>query len=62
LSTAVCERGFSTQNRIKSNRRNRLGEKQLEILTRISEQGPDFKEQRGNVFCDFNFERAVVTL
>ncbi|KFM62059.1 hypothetical protein X975_20424, partial [Stegodyphus mimosarum] len=50
LSMALCERGFSTQNRIKSNRRNRFGGKQLGILMRIFEQGPDFKEQRGNFF------------
>lgn len=36
VSTAQCERGFSTQNRIKSKLRNRLKAKHLDILLRIS--------------------------
>lgn len=37
LSIAVRERCFSTQNRIKTHKPNRLTEKQLEYLTRTSE-------------------------
>ena len=51
LSTATCERGFTTQNRIKTKLRNRLQSKRLDILLRISEEGPNIS--------DFNFEQSV---
>ena len=39
-STAGCERGFSTQNRLKTKLRNRLLEGKLDILMRLSIEGP----------------------
>jgi hypothetical protein len=51
VSTAQCERGFSTQNRIKCKTRNRLKTKHLDILVRISEEGPPID--------DFSFSNAV---
>ena len=44
VSTAQCEHGFSTQNRIKSKTRNRLKTKHLDILLRISEEGPSIDD------------------
>lgn len=41
ISTVKCERGFSTQNRIK---RNRLKTARLDILMRLSEEGPPVGE------------------
>lgn len=41
VTSVPCERGFSTQNRIKSNFRNSLNNKNLDILMRISELGPE---------------------
>jgi hypothetical protein len=44
-----CERGFSNLNRIKTNGRNRLGDKHLESLLRISTVGMDavsFRQHR----------------
>ncbi|KAI8490494.1 hypothetical protein Bbelb_317620 [Branchiostoma belcheri] len=40
MHTADCERGFSTQNRIKTRLRNSLSVKRLDILMRISINGP----------------------
>ena len=40
ITTATCERGFSTQNRIKTKIRNCLKTKSLDILMRLSEEGP----------------------
>lgn len=39
-STAVCERGFSTMNRIKTSTRNSLGSETLNDLMRIAIDGP----------------------
>ena len=50
MSTADCERGFSTLGRIKTELRNRLSPKILNALMTISVEGPD-KEQ-------FPFERT----
>ena len=52
MSTAKCERGFSTQNRIKTKLRTRLNNQSLVDLMRISEDGPALK--------DFKFERALI--
>lgn len=41
VTSVPCERGFSTQNRIKSKFRNSLNNKNLDILMRISELGPE---------------------
>lgn len=41
MTSVKCERGFSTQNRIKSNFRTSLKCKTLDDLMRISEDGPD---------------------
>lgn len=51
VSTATCERGFSTQNRIKNKLRNRMQTKRLDILMRITEEGPDVNE--------FDFDRSA---
>lgn len=51
VSTAQCECGFSTQNRIKSKIRNHLKTKHLDILLCISEEGPPID--------DFSFGHAV---
>ncbi|KAG8571415.1 hypothetical protein GDO81_011636 [Engystomops pustulosus] len=59
LSTACCERGFSTQNRIKSSKRSRLGDKHLEALSRISEEGPSVSLTNDTVECNFDFQAAV---
>lgn len=48
MTSVKCERGFSTQNRIKSNFRTSLECKTLDDLMRISEDGPDPDEM------DFN--------
>lgn len=40
ISTADCERGFSTMNRIKTNPRNRLKTTTLDMLIRLSSEGP----------------------
>ena len=39
VSTADCERGFSTMNRIKTNPRNRLMTTTLDMLIRLSSEG-----------------------
>ena len=44
VSTADCERGFSTMNRIKTNPRNRLKTTNLDLLIRLSSEGPSFDE------------------
>ena len=44
MSTAKCERGFSTQNRIKTKLRTWLNNKSLVDLMRISEDGPPLKD------------------
>ncbi|XP_073435108.1 zinc finger protein 862-like [Dendrobates tinctorius] len=59
LSTASCERGFSTQNRIKSKKRSRLTDIHLEDLSRISEEGPSFSLTNETVQCSFDFQAAV---
>ena len=51
VSTADCERGFSTMNRIKTNPRNRLKTTNLDLLIRLSSEGPSFDE--------FDFDAAV---
>ena len=48
ITTATCERGFSTQNRIKTKIRNRLKTKSLDILMRLSEEGPPVNEMDYN--------------
>lgn len=44
VSTVCCERGFSTQNRIKTKLRNRMKMRRLDVLMRISEEGPPVKD------------------
>ena len=44
LNSASCERGFSSQNLTKTRTRNRLSEKSVENLMKISINGPDFAE------------------
>ena len=44
VSTVCCERGFSTQNRIKTKLRNRMKVRRLDALMRISEEGPPVKD------------------
>ena len=51
VSSVSCERGFSTQNRIKSKVRTNLNNETLNRLMRISEEGPALKE--------FDFGKAV---
>ena len=51
VSTAECERAFSSMNRIKTDLRNRLKTSTLDCLMRISIEGPQIG--------DFNFERAA---
>jgi hypothetical protein len=41
VSTTTCEHIFSVQNLIKTNVRNRLGNKNLEAMLRIALEGPD---------------------
>ena len=52
LSTA-CERRFSTQNRTKNKLRNRMQTKHLDIVMRITEEGPDVNK------FDFNYAVKV---
>ena len=51
INTACCERGFSTQNRIKTKLRNRLSLPRLDVLMRISMESPPIES--------FNFEEAL---
>jgi len=51
VSTAECERAFSSMNRIKTEIRNRLKTSTLDCLMRISIKGLPLAE--------FNFERAA---
>jgi dissimilatory sulfite reductase (desulfoviridin) alpha/beta subunit len=41
VSTTTCEHTFSVQNLIKTNVRNRLGNKNLEAMLRIALEGPN---------------------
>jgi hypothetical protein len=51
ISTADCERGFSTMNRIKTDSRNRLKTTTLDMLIRLSSEGPSLET--------FDFDAAV---
>ena len=51
VSTASCERGFSTMNRIKTTLRNRLTSDSMDELIRISSEGRSLE--------DFDFDKAV---
>ena len=51
VSTADCERGFSTLKRIKTVPRNRLKTQTLDMLIRISSEGPEITK--------FNFDNAA---
>ena len=51
LSTADCERGFSTMNRIKTDSRNRLKTITLDMLIRLSTEGPSLDS--------FHFDAAL---
>ena len=51
LQTADCERGFSTQNDIKTSDRNRLSADRLNTLIRIA--------MNKAIVADFDYERAV---
>ena len=51
VSTAECERSFSTMNRVKTKLRNRMKTSTLDSLIRISMEGPPLPQ--------FNFERAA---
>lgn len=53
VSTADCERGFSTMNRIKTDQRNRLITTTLDRLIRLSTEGPSIDT--------FDYEAAVST-
>ena len=53
VSTAYCERGFSTLKRIKTAQRNRLKTQTLDKLIRISSVGPEITK--------FNFDHAAST-
>ena len=52
VSTADCERGFSTMNRIKTDPRNRLKTETVDKLIRLSSEGPELDQ--------FNFETAAM--
>ena len=49
VSSVPCERGFSAANRIKTKLRNRLMVQSLDILLRISIEGPPFDFTRALV-------------
>ena len=51
VSTADCERGFSTLKRIKTDARNRLKTDTLDKLIRLSSEGPCMEQ--------FNFDEAA---
>ncbi|XP_053372515.1 zinc finger protein 862-like [Mercenaria mercenaria] len=51
MTSVQCERGFSTQNRIKSKARTSMKSKTLDDLMRISEDGPELEK--------FDFKRAL---
>ena len=51
ISTADCERGFSTMNRIKTDQRNRLKTSTLDKLIRLSTEGASIDK--------FNYEAAI---
>ena len=51
MTSVQCERGFSTQNRIKSKYRTSMKESTLVDLMRISEDGPELR--------NFDFNRAL---
>ena len=53
MSSVPCERGFSTQNRIKTARRSRLTDDHVNTLMLISIHGPPL--------ADFDIDRAVTT-
>ena len=53
VSTADCERAFSTMKHVKTPLRNRLNTKTLDALLRIRIEGPDMS--------DFDFELALTT-
>ncbi|GES92036.1 zinc finger protein 862-like [Rhizophagus clarus] len=50
FSSVECERGFSRQNKIKTKDRNSLATNTLDMLMRVSLEGPESKE--------FNYNRA----
>ncbi|XP_078702604.1 zinc finger protein 862-like [Branchiostoma floridae x Branchiostoma belcheri] len=52
VSTADCERGFSTMKRVKTPLRNRLKEETLNSLLMISVEGPPAEEFNFNAGCD----------
>ncbi|KAH3855450.1 hypothetical protein DPMN_098017 [Dreissena polymorpha] len=54
MTSVQCERGFSTQNRIKSKYRTSMKESTLVDLMRISEDGPKLR--------NFDFNRALAII
>ena len=48
ISTAICERGFSSMNMIKSDERSSLGEKSPENCLRISLSDQEFDDNKLN--------------
>ncbi|XP_078581210.1 zinc finger protein 862-like [Branchiostoma floridae x Branchiostoma japonicum] len=52
VSTADCERGFSTMKRVKTPLRNRMNESTLNNLLMISVEGPPAEEFDFNAACD----------
>ena len=52
MSTADCERGFSTLSRVKTDLRNRLQNKTLNHLLMISIEGPDAADYSFDEACD----------
>ena len=57
VSNATVERGFSTMRRIKSDWRNKLQEKTLECLMRISIEGPTIEEFDSSAAVQKFFEK-----
>ena len=51
VSSTPCERGFSSANRIKTKLRNRLLVESMDVLLRISIEGPPLQQ--------FDFSRAL---
>jgi ribosomal protein L40E len=51
MTSVKCERGFSTQNRIKSKLRTSMKSKTLDDLMRIVEDGPEP--------CAMDYDRAL---
>jgi len=64
VATADCERGFSTQNRVKTDDRSSLSQQKLNDLMRISMHGPDLElfdwEAGLRAFKEFKKRRVLM--